>query len=70
MNFLTGSPKIFINPPTIKNLNPLPNIEDIMKTTKLILQTPAAIVKTLYGIGVKPETNTAKKALSLYKIFT
>jgi len=70
MNFLTGSPKILINPPTRKNLNPLPNTDDARKTIKLILQTPAAIVKILYGIGVKPETNTAQKALSPYRSFT
>ena len=70
MNFLTGSPKIFINPPTRKNLKPRPNTDDIIKIIKPILQTPAAIVKTLYGIGVKPETNTAQKALSLYRSFT
>ena len=67
MNLRMGSPYILINPATKKNLAVL-----LIKLAKKnigneILATPALIVKSLNGIGVKPAVNTIQKSQSRYK---
>ena len=44
--------------PTKKNLEERPKIEATTKVIKLISKNPEARVKTLYGIGVNPETGS------------
>jgi hypothetical protein len=46
----------------MKNLADLDIREAIIKIGKFIENTPADIVKTLYGIGVKPAVKTVMKA--------
>jgi hypothetical protein len=58
----TLSPKKKIKVDTMKNLADLDIREAIIKIGKFIENTPADIVKTLYGIGVKPAVKTAMKA--------
>lgn len=62
---LIGAPNFQIRPATRKNLKPRLTNEAITKTGKLISHTPAKIVKSLYGIGVKPAIPTAKALYSL-----
>mgnify|MGYP001616793462 CR=1 FL=1 len=52
-------PKWNIIRDTRKNLAPLLSTEAMKKTVKSALKNPADIVKTLYGIGVKPAMLTA-----------
>lgn len=54
----------------MKNLPDRLIADAIKNVHKLILQAPAAMVKTLYGIGVNPAMATAEKALVLYCSFT
>ena len=61
-----GSPNFQINPPIIKNLADLATREAIRNRVKFILNAPAETVKTLNGIGVKPETNMTQKFHSSY----
>ena len=65
---LIGSPKIFINKATIKNLQLLLINEAIINMIRFILNVPAEIVINLNGIGVKPAVNTIQKSQLLYKI--
>ena len=67
---LIFSPKKYISEPSIKNLADLPIDEASMNVARFILKTPAVIVKTLYGIGVKAAPRIAKNAFSLYFIST
>ena len=67
---LIFSPKKYISEPSIKNLADLPIDEASMNVARFILKTPAVIVKTLYGIGVKAAPRIAKNAFSLYFIPT
>ena len=65
---LIGSPKIFINKATIKNLQLLLINEAIINMIRFILNVPAEIVINLNGIGVKPAVNTIQKSQLLYNI--
>lgn len=60
MVFLIFSPNFHIKADTKKNRADRLTVEAIRKTKKLILKAPAAMVKTLYGIGVKPAIPTAQ----------
>ena len=64
------SPNILIRIATIKNLVALPIMEAITNIKIETLHSPATIVKTLNGIGVKADVNIAKKAFSLYFVLT
>ena len=65
---LIGSPKIFINKATIKNLQLLLISEAIINMMIFILNVPAEIVISLNGIGVKPAVNTIQKSQLLYRV--
>ena len=60
INSLTLGPKNLNNRPTKQKRPPLPKIEATTKGIKATLETPAVIVNTLYGIGVKADVNTIK----------
>jgi len=62
--FVIFFPNLCIKKATRKNLIPLPNNDATAKAIKFILKNPAEIVNSLYGIGVKAETNIARNALS------
>ena len=62
INPLIFSPNSRIRPPTRKNLAPRLMTEAMRKTQKSILNAPAEIVKTLYGIGVNPAMKIAQKS--------
>ena len=66
MNERIGSPNFQISPPIIKNRADLEINEAKRKRLKFILKAPADTVKTLKGIGVKPETNIIQKFHSSY----
>ena len=53
-------PKRQIKPPTRKKRADLEAADAIRKIGKSIRKAPAEIVKTLYGIGVKPAIPTAQ----------
>ena len=64
-SFIFG-PKECIIVATVKNLIPRPNIDASINAGKLTAHTPAAIVNTLYGIGVNALANIAQNAFSEY----
>ncbi len=59
MYCLIHSPKIIKTMLTKKNLPALPKKLATVNFQMFMLKIPLAIVKTLYGIGVKPAKNTA-----------
>lgn len=63
INGFAFGPTKYIIRPTTKNLPPLPHIEAKISVPSETSQTPAAIVKILYGIGVRAAPNMARKAL-------
>ncbi len=65
MKTFTFSPKKKIKVAIRKNLADLDIAEAMMNVGKFIENTPAVMVNTLYGIGVKPAVKIAKKAFSL-----
>lgn len=64
MNFSIFKPNTYINNDTKKNLKERPKKEAAIKTQNDVLNNPADIVKTLYGMGVKAAPKTAKNRLS------
>jgi len=52
------SPNLRMRAATMKNLAPRDRAETAANLAKSILNVPAAIVKTLYGIGVNPAAPT------------
>ena len=64
-----GCPNFHISPPIIKNLADLAINEAIRKRLKFMLNAPADTVKTLNGMGVKPDTNITQKFHSSYFCF-
>src|SRR3989304_3487945 len=70
INIFAFAPTKYKSADVAKNLKDLPIMEASTNIPKLILHTPAAIVNTLYGIGVNAAAKTARKALSLYSPFT
>lgn len=65
MNPLTRSPNKYVSVATVKNRNPRPRIDAVINGNKPTCHTPAAIVNTLYGMGVKAAAKIAKNAFSL-----
>ena len=63
---LIGSPNFFISKETRKNLALLPTKLASKNATKLILNAPALIVKSLNGIGVNPAVKIIQKFQSSY----
>ncbi len=61
----TFSPKKKIKVEIRKNLVDLDIAEAMTNVGKFMENTPAVMVNTLYGIGVKPAVKTARKAFSL-----
>ena len=70
MNGLTDGPTTRSRPATRKKRPARPRIEAAMNTGRPMPNTPAAMVKILYGIGVKPAVNRARKALFWYAAYT
>ena len=66
INDFIGLPNFHISHPTKKNLIPRPISEASINMLKLMLNTPAVMVKILYGIGVIPAVNTAQKIYLSY----
>ena len=60
MKILILDPKKKNKPPSIKNLADLPTAEAITKSYSEILKTPAVMVNTLKGIGVKAAVRIAR----------
>ena len=61
MKLFIGVPNFQMSHPTRKKRRPRPMTEASMNMPKLMWNTPAARVKILYGIGVKPAVKTAQK---------
>jgi hypothetical protein len=64
------APNMNMSEATRKNRMPRPTIDAIINVVIGISQTPAAIVKILYGMGVNAAVNIAHNALSLYLVQT
>ena len=57
-------PKKYIKLPTRTNLRVLEAADAIIKIGKFMEKAPAVMVKSLYGIGVKPAMDTAQASHS------
>ena len=64
------APKKYISPASRKNLADLPMTEAAIRAARLIWNTPAVTVKTLYGMGVTAAVRTAINALFSYCVPT
>lgn len=66
MKYRIGSPNFHMSAPNNKNLEVLLTSDAIKNILKFISKAPAETVKTLNGIGVKPDTKTIQKFHSSY----
>lgn len=67
MKIFIPEPNRYINHPTRKKRAALLIAEAMKKTEKSILNAPAEMVKTLYGMGVKPAIPTAHALYRSYR---
>ena len=67
MNCFIFGPKKQMRDATIKNLALLPIMDAAISGNRPTCQNPAAIVKTLQGIGVNADAKISRNAYDLYK---
>ena len=66
MNTLIGCPNLHISQPIRKKRRPRETVDAIRNITKLMSNIPPAMVKSLYGSGVKPAVKTIQKLYLSY----